>query len=85
MNDLTVKWIDRDHEPKNPPNPKYPFGVDIDVSKGNRLTCSTLLPYPAQRIGFYIINCDRCGQSAMISTAGRPDDPRSVKLACRGI
>ena len=84
MNFLKVRWIDRGFEPTNPPNPKFPFGLDVDVSKGGHRTCQALLPYPAQRVGYYVVTCERCGQTAMISTAGRVDDPRSVKLACRG-
>ncbi len=79
---LLVKWIDRGLEPKQPPNPKFPTGIDIDLSKGKSQTCYAFLPYPARRVGFYVIKCERCGQTAMVSTAGRMDDPRSVKLAC---
>lgn len=82
MNNWTVKWIDRGVEPRNPPNPDYPDGIDLDMSKGEAATCSGTLPYPAKRCGYFLIECKACGQRAMVTTAGRIDDPRSVRLAC---
>lgn len=81
---LNIKWIDRGFEPRNPPDPNYPNGIDLDFSKGASVTCTATLPYPARRIGFYSIKCDSCGLSVLCTTAGRVDDPRSVKVACRG-
>jgi hypothetical protein len=77
---LTIKWHDDGREPKCAPNPDYPKG--IDTSRGATRVCSTPLPYPAQRCGYFIVRCTRCNQSVAITTAGRPDDPRSIKLAC---
>jgi len=79
----SVKWIDRFREPRDPPNPDYPRGLDWDVSKGAARTCLVRLPYPAKRCGFYVVTCDLCHLRIVVTTAGRPDDPRSVKLACR--
>jgi hypothetical protein len=79
-----VSWVDGGAWPKNPPNPKYPDGVDLDMSKGSdERTCFVALPYPAKRIGYYAIECEVCGLITAVSTAGRPDDPRSVKLRCK--
>jgi len=80
---LRVTWIDRRAHPKVKPNPAYPHGIDIDVSGGAKECCYTPLPCPARRIGFYFVECDACGQNALITTAGRPDDPRSIKMGCR--
>jgi hypothetical protein len=80
---LKVKWVDSGAEPKNPPNPQFPDGVDLDISKGAFKTCSTRLPYPAKRIGYFMLTCDSCGMKGLISTAGRVDDPRSIKVACK--
>jgi C4-type Zn-finger protein len=41
------------------------------------------LPYPAKRCGLFLVICDKCGYSAAITTAGRPDDPRKVTLPCK--
>lgn len=76
-----VRWVDRRLEPKNPANPRFPNGVDID--SGARPACRVTLPYPAKRIGFYLIDCEICGTNAVITTAGRKDDPRSVMLPCK--
>lgn len=78
-----VKWIDCGREPRCAPNPAYPDGIDIDVSDG-KVCCSQTLPYPAPRCGLYFVECKQCGANAMITTAGRRDDPRSVKLPCQG-
>ena len=80
---IKVTWIDSGREPKVKPNPKYPDGIDIDLSVGGQCACTAELPYPAKRVGYYALHCDKCGKTAMITTAGRPDDPRSVIMACK--
>ena len=80
---LHATWIDREREPQCAPNPAYPMGVDLDVSDGAKQTCSMSLPYPAERCGVYVVECDVCGLRIAATTAGRPDDPRSIKLACK--
>jgi hypothetical protein len=80
---LKVEWIDSGLEPKIPPNPDFPRGVDLDLSAGAAKTCSVALPYPADRLGYFVIRCDVCGMSGMVTTAGRADDPRSIKVACK--
>jgi hypothetical protein len=77
-----VKWIDGMREPQCAPDPAYPNGIDIDVSGDSKETCTTDLPYPAKRCGYFLVNCELCSLSVAITTAGRPDDPRSVKLRC---
>jgi hypothetical protein len=79
---LTVQWIDDGREPQCAPDPAYPNGIDLDISKGAQRTCSTALPYPAKRCGFYVTRCELCDQSVICTTAGRPDDPRSIKVPC---
>lgn len=79
---ISVKWIDRFREPTQKPNPEYPNGIDIDLTKGAQPACQTDLPYPAKRCGYFSVLCKTCGYSAVITTAGRPDDPRTVKLPC---
>ena len=80
-----IQWIDRKREPQCPPNPDYPDGVDINsamfAAPGPR--CFTKLPYPARRCGTYVVECLTCGQNAAITTAGRPDDPRSLTIDCQ--
>ena len=83
MTDKDIEWFDSGIEPKAASNPDYPRGIDIDISDGKRPSCFVALPYPAKRIGRYLIKCRTCGLSGIVTTAGRPDDPRSVKLACK--
>jgi len=81
-NQWKIEWHDHGREPQCPPNPDFPDGVDIDITDGARPACATLLPYPAKRCGYYVVRCKVCGMSVVITTAGRPDDPRSVWMAC---
>lgn len=80
---LDAEWIDGKRWPKNRPDPRYPDGIDVDGSRGAAMNCFTQLPYPAKRCGHYLVTCDLCGQRAVVTTAGRKDDPRSVRIACR--
>lgn len=83
MTSFTVKWHDNGREPQVSPNPQYPYGVDVDLSNGAMPSCQIAVPYPAKRCGMYEIRCDICGLSVAVSTAGRVDDPRSVRVRCR--
>ena len=80
--EVVVKWHDSGREPQVAPNPNYPDGIDLDISNGEQ-ACLVSLPYPAKRCGYYEVECGECGYTAIITTAGRPDDPRSVKLPCK--
>jgi hypothetical protein len=80
---LKVEWLDHGRTATQPPNPHYPDGMDIDVSDHAWKFCSRVLPYPAPRCGIWLISCDRCSITVAISAAGRIDDPRSVKVACK--
>lgn len=78
----TIRWLDGEREPQCKPNPAFPDGVDIDGARGAQPSCKVELPYPAKRCGTYIIECARCGLRVGCTTAGRPDDPRSITIAC---
>jgi len=80
-----VTWIDKEREPKVKPNPAYPDGIDLDASGGAAITCTASLPHPAKRCGLYVVECLICGVKVGVTTAGRPDDPRSIKIACKGV
>jgi hypothetical protein len=76
-----IKWHDSGREPQCEPDPDYPSGKDVDGSFGLP-SCETPLPYPARRCGHYVVRCRLCGYSVAITTAGRPDDPRSLRMPC---
>lgn len=78
-----IDWVDRGRKPRVMPNPDYPDGKDVDGSFGAEQTCTVNLPYPAPRCGEYWVTCQLCGQRRGCTTAGRPDDPRSFKIACK--
>lgn len=78
-----IRWHDFGREPKCKPNPDYPDGIDVDLSAGAEATCSLALDHPTKRCGAYTVHCRDCGLFVVVTTAGRPDDPRSVKLGCR--
>jgi hypothetical protein len=77
-----VTWFDGGRWPKNPPNPAYPEGIDIPCADPALPSCKMALPYPAKRIGQYVVECETCGITVIVTTAGRADDPRSVTLNC---
>jgi len=79
---FTIEWYDGHREPTAAPDRQYPRGMDIDVSRGMK-ACKTDLPYPAKRCGFFLVQCTVCKTNVTITTAGRADDPRSVRIACR--
>jgi hypothetical protein len=82
MTDFEIHWIDRGREPACAPDPTYPNGIDVVIGDIDKPGCSTELPYPAPRCGLFFVQCKTCGTNAIITTAGRPDDPRSVRLPC---
>ena len=78
-----IRWEDYGREPRCPPDPAYPEGIDLDASRGKQPSCHITLPHPARRCGLYSLTCRVCGMTAACTTAGRVDDPRSVTLACK--
>ena len=80
---ITITWLDKGREPQCPPYPAFPNGKDADLSDGAEATCRVDLPYPARRCGLYIVRCAACDQTVALTTAGRPDDVRSLTLACK--
>lgn len=84
VGDFKIKWIDREREPQCPPDPAHPHGIVVDLRQGNvKRACAADLPYPAKRCGYYAVSCNRCKCVTIITTAGRPDDPRRVILPCK--
>jgi hypothetical protein len=41
------------------------------------------LEYPAPCVGKWIVKCSVCVTLAIVSAAGRLDDPPTVRLACK--
>jgi hypothetical protein len=78
-----IRWHDSGREPQCAPNPQFPEGIALDLSQGRTPTCETPLPYPARRCGHYEIVCRTCGLRVACTTAGRPDDPCAIRLACK--
>lgn len=77
-------WRDSGREPRSPPNPDYPEGIDIvALSDPGAPRCSVQLDYPAKRCGTWFLRCLRCGFTVAVTTAGRPDDPKSITVNCR--
>jgi hypothetical protein len=79
-----VKWISRGRPPTVSPDPAYPNGKDIDT--GERPACKVELPYPTKReVGLFYVSCKLCKTTLVLTTAGRPDDPRTVMVPCKAI
>jgi hypothetical protein len=80
---MRVTWLDERRKAQHPPNPAYPNGIDVDCAGGAEMSCTKRLPYPAKGCGQYLVVCETCGRTIIITAAGLPDDPRSVKIACK--
>lgn len=78
-----VDWIDLHREATHPPDPTYPHGCEIDVALDAAHACRLELPCPAAGCGRYVVKCRACGFAITLATAGRADDPRSVRMPCK--
>lgn len=79
-----VMFLDSGREPQCKPDPNFPEGRHIVLSQAViQKTCTRNVPYPAPRCGTYRIVCTECKFSALVTVAGRPDDPRIVTLPCK--
>lgn len=82
---FTITWHPSGRgKARSPSDPNFSGGTNFDVSKGATRTCTIGLPYPAPECGQHLAICDKCGFSIAITAAGRLDDPRTVKVACKG-
>lgn len=77
-----IEWWDAGREPTVAPNPAFPLGKDIDLAGPGVAACKESLPYPAQRCGLWVVECNICGRRIGLTTAGRADDPRSIRIPC---
>jgi hypothetical protein len=67
------------------PNPQCipeAMGKDLDLSGGNPGCCFNV-PNAASRCGVVLAECETCHALGSFTVAGRADDPRTLKLACR--
>jgi hypothetical protein len=81
MGEFRVQFLSRHRKASCDPNPDYPEGIDVD--NGMRPACQIRLPYPAECVGLWYVECLECQANMLLTTAGRIDDPRSVALPCR--
>ena len=78
-----IDWVDLHRESTEPADPAYPDGSAIDVALDAPHACRLQLPCPAARCGQWLITCRDCRFYIALATAGRADDPKSVRLPCR--
>jgi len=85
VNKFKIEWIDHGRDPQCKPDPSYPRGktVDMATAYSAKQSCTVDLPYPAKRCGAYIVECALCGIRVGCTTAGRPDDPCKIIIACK--
>jgi len=65
-----------------PPDPAYPEGIEIDLAGHAAAWCWVHLPYPAPECGHFVVRCKLCRFSAAVTAAGRPDDPKTLRIPC---
>lgn len=83
---IDVTFLDSGREPQCKPDPNFPDGKPVNlVPSGIHKSCCRNLPYPAPRCGLYMIKCTKCGFTAAITVAGRPDDPRIIMMPCKQV
>jgi hypothetical protein len=46
--------------------------------------CIVELPYPSPRCGALVVTCVECGKVIALTVAGRTDDVRWFRMACKG-
>jgi hypothetical protein len=78
-----VDWVDMHRTSDQPADAAYPRGCAIDVALDAMKACRLELPYPAERCGLWVVTCRACGFSIALATAGRADDPKSVRVPCK--
>lgn len=82
-----IEWVDLGREPQCELDPDYPQGKDVGLlgMESELHCCLVELPYPAKRCGYYEVTCRVCKTKVAVTTAGRPDDPRSVTMGCQDV
>lgn len=80
---IDVNFIDSGRTATQPSNPKFPNGQQISVAEPGQKSCTFNLPYPAPGCGTYSIVCSACRFTALVTVAGRADDPRVLTLPCK--
>ena len=80
---IDVHFNDSGRKATQPANPKFPDGVDISIAKPGEKFCSRNVPWPAPGVGTYSVVCRECGFTALVTVAGRADDPRSITIPCK--
>jgi hypothetical protein len=65
-----------------PPDPDYPQGKTVELTRTGQISCTVALPYPAPECGMFLVACEDCGLKILITAAGRPDDPISLTMPC---
>lgn len=77
-----LTFLTEGRAPTLPSDPAYPNGMDVEMA-GKHKACVASLPYPAKACGVHIVECEECGCRVGLTAAGRPDDPRSVRISCK--
>lgn len=80
---LTAKGFWTGRAPTQPADPTFPDGMWINATKPGARACAMDLEHPAPSVGHWLVSCDICGLTTVISAAGRADDPSGVTLACK--
>ena len=78
---IVANFISAGRKARCAPDPAYPSGIRVDAA-GDKPGCEVQLTYPAPCVGQWMIRCSICDASVIVTAAGRPDDPHTVKIPC---
>lgn len=82
---LKVTWFYRSMSPATQPaDPRFPQGITVNMAKPGAKACALSLKYPAPGVGSWVIECDTCGFTGVVTAAGRRDDPKVGKRRLPG-
>lgn len=76
-------WTGR--PPQCAPDPAYPDGMPVNMTRGGEKACSIDLVHPAPSTGYWLVTCDLCNLSILVTAAGRPDDPSVLTVPCKAL
>jgi hypothetical protein len=68
--------------PAHPATPGFENGTDLDLARDAASWCTASCPPWPGKLGMLHLRCQHCDVTVDLTTAGRADDPKLVRLPC---